>query len=131
MIIGLTQGRLSTKYIYFCKNKSEWTLNLSFRDETQEESYEPSYDAREGRYEGYRERDLPEGYAPYGQTGNADTDYDRYQEYDQAEYEPIGPKRGLCKRLKSCCSDMGKTKHIRQESQDLSQDHDYRITTKM
>ena len=87
-------------------------MNLSFRDETQEESYEPSYDAKEGRYEGYRGTDLPEGYTAYGQNGNADAVYDRY-EYDQPDnYERIGPKRGLCKRLKSCCSDLGKAKHI-------------------
>ena len=85
-------------------------MNLSFRDETREENYEPSYDAIEGRYEGYRDPNLPEGYAAYGQNGNAESVYDRY-EYDEiSDYEPIGPKRGLCKQLKSCCSDIGKTK---------------------
>ena len=81
---------------------------FSFRDENREESFEPSYDAKEGRYEGYRNPDLPEGYTAYGETGHGDPVYDRY-EYDQAE-SPSGqrPKRSLCKRLRSGCSDMGR-----------------------
>ena len=94
-------------------------MNLSFGDETREESYDPSYDAREGRYEGYRGKDLPEGYTAYGQNGNAEAVYDRY-DYDQdsepGSYRsgrtPDGrrPKPSLCKKMKSICG--GKIKQI-------------------
>ena len=72
------------------------------------EAYEPSYDAKEGRYEGYRDQNLPEGYTAYGENGNAEAVYDRYDpEYD---YSELGsrPKQNCCKRLRSCCSDMGR-----------------------
>ena len=88
-------------------------MNLSFGDETREESYDPSYDAREGRYEGYREQDLPEGYAAYGQNGNAEAVYDTYDDtYGSESPSSQRPRRSLCKQLKSCFSDMGKAKYI-------------------
>ena len=89
-------------------------MNLSFRDETQDENYEPSHDPRQGRYEGY-EPDLPERYDAYGQSGNADPVYDDYNPeqrdpYDTYVTEGISrSKRSLCKEIKSCCCDMGKT----------------------
>ena len=96
--------------IYLCN-----LLNLNFSYEPSNEpsyepSQEPSYDAREGRYEGYRDPNLPEGYAAYGENGNAEAVYDRYDpEYD---YEDIDGGRRLkqscCKRLRSGCSDMGR-----------------------
>ena len=91
-------------------------LNLNFSYEPSNEpsyepSQEPSYDAREGRYEGYRDPNLPEGYAPYGENGNAEAVYDRYDE----DYDDVGteegyrrPKQSCCKRLRSGCSDMGR-----------------------
>ena len=85
-------------------------MNLSFGDETREESYDPSYDAREGRYEGYREQDLPEGYAAYGQNGNAEAVYDRY-DYDQDSEVGRRLKPSLCEKMKSICG--GKTKQIK------------------
>ena len=91
-------------------------MNLSY-GETQEGSYEPSNDVREGRYEGYREPDLPEGYTAYGQNGYAEDVYDSYDYEQDSNYEyaesPDGtprPKRSVCKKIKSCCCDMGKTK---------------------
>ena len=72
------------------------------------EAYEPSYDAKEGRYEGYRDQNLPEGYTAYGENGNADPVYDRYDDEYDPEYKPLEPKQNCCKRLRSCCSDMGR-----------------------
>ena len=81
-------------------------LNLNF---SYAQSNEPSYDAREGRYEGYRDPNLPEGYAAYGENGNAEAVYDRYDpEYDYEEIEGGRRlKQSCCKRLRSGCSDMG------------------------
>ena len=81
---------------------------ISYGNFSYTEAYEPSYDAKEGRYEGYREQNLPEGYTAYGENGNAEAVYDRYDpEYD---YSELGsrPKQNCCKRLRSCCSDMGR-----------------------
>lgn len=74
------------------------------------EAYEPSYDAKEGHYEGYRKQNLPEGYTAYGENGNADPVYDRYDPEYTSEYDPLEarPKQNCCKRLRSCCSDMGR-----------------------
>ena len=87
-------------------------LNLNFSYEpSNEPSYDPSYDARDGRYEGYREQNLPEGYEAYGENGNAEAVYDRYEEdYDVAGTEEgyRRPKQSCCKRLRSGCSDMGR-----------------------
>ena len=72
-------------------------------------SYEPgSYDAKEGRYEGYRDSNVAEGYEAYGENGNGEAVYDRYD--DEYEEMPGGrrPKQSCCKRLRSCCSDMGR-----------------------
>ena len=83
---------------------------LSFRDKSRAESSDQSYDTKEGHYEGYRDSYLPEGYTAYGQNGNADEVYDRY-EYDQGESQSgKSPKRSLCKQLKSFCCNMGKQK---------------------
>ena len=79
-------------------------LNLNF---SYAQSNEPSYDAREGRYEGYRDPNLPEGYEAYGENGNAEAVYDRYD--PEYEYEQFPrPKKSCCKRLRSGCSDMGR-----------------------
>ena len=86
--------------------------NFSY-DKTQEGSYESSYNAREGRYEGYREPDLPAEYAAYGQNGNAEAVYDRYDDtYGNESPSSQRPRRSLCKQLRSCFSDMGKAKYI-------------------
>ena len=87
-------------------------MTQSFSDKPREEDYDQSYDAREGRYKGYREPVFPEGYAAYGQNGSAEAVYDTY-EYDHSESTSQGPNRSFCKQLRSCWSDMGKAKHIR------------------
>ena len=90
-------------------------LNLNFSYEpSNEPSYDRSYDAREGRYEGYREQNLPEGYEAYGENGNAEAVYDRYDpeyEYEEVEGGYRRPKQSCCKRLRSGCSDMGRFIH--------------------
>ena len=88
------------------------TDHFSYREG---DASEASDDAKEGHYEGYRERELPEGYTPYRQNDGAvpESEYDRY-EYDHGE-SPNGqrPKKSLCEKLRSCCSDMGRlTKSI-------------------
>ena len=74
------------------------------------EAYNPeSYDAQEKRYEGYRDQNLANGYEAYGENGNAEAVYDRY-DYTYETESTIGrrPKQSCCKRLRSCCSDMGR-----------------------
>ena len=69
-----------------------------------------SYDADEGCYDGYHDKNLPEGYTAYGENGCVESVYmyDRY-EYDLAESPTAHrQKRSLCKRMRSFCSDMGR-----------------------
>ena len=80
--------------------------HFSYREN---DASETSDDARDGHYEPYRDSKLPEGYTPYRQnTGVSESEYDRY-EYDHGE-SPNGqrPKKTLCEKLRSCCSDMGR-----------------------
>ena len=77
--------------IYVCN-----ILNLNF---SYEPSHDPTYDAREGRYEGYREQNLPEGYEAYGENGNAEAVYDRYEE----DYDVAGTEEGYRRPKQSCC----------------------------
>ena len=67
---------------------------------------------KEGHYESYRDRDLPEGYTPntnkFGRTNSNANEYDQY-EYNHGE-SPVKdtPKGEPCERLKSCCNDLGR-----------------------
>ena len=74
------------------------------------EVYDPgSYDAKEGRYEGYRGQNLANGYQAYGENGVAEAVYDRYDyTYETESTIDQKPKQSCCKRVRSCCSDMGR-----------------------
>ena len=77
---------------------------------SQEESYESSSDAQEGHYEGYRDRELPDGYTPYAQNCNSNVvnEYDRYDsDYEESPGDGW-PKRGFCQRFKSSFNDLGR-----------------------
>ena len=83
-----------------------WFSPYTFRIDHDEAS-EPSEEAKDGHHEGYRDRDLPQGYTPYKQNVNAD-EYDRY-EYEHGE-SPLSERieRKPCQELKSCCSNIGR-----------------------
>ena len=69
-----------------------------------------SDDADEEGYEGYREHFVPEGYTAYCENGNGEPVYmyDQY-EYDRAESPTAHrQKQSFCKKMRSCCSDMGR-----------------------
>ena len=78
---------------------------------SREESYGPFPDAHEGHYEGYRDRELPDGYTPYAQNCNctdAINEYDNYvSDYDEVLCDDE-PKRGFCQRLQLCFNDLGR-----------------------
>ena len=82
-------------------------LNLDF---SYQGSYEPgSYDAKDGHYQGYRDQNVTEGYEAYGENGNGEAVYDRYEDdYERESTDGRRPKQSCCKRLRSCCSDMGR-----------------------
>lgn len=100
--VDTNEGQTNEAWVKYLNNSNIiFYGNLSYT-----EAYEPSYDAKEGRYEGYRDQNLPEGYTAYGENGNADPVYDRYDpDYVKLEARP---KQNCCKRLRSCCSDMGR-----------------------
>ena len=84
-------------------------MNYNFSYDRQEDASEPSEDAKEGQYDGYRERELPQEYTPYcNEVVAAESDYDRY-EYDHRE-SPNDQRRkeNSCGKLRSCFSDMGR-----------------------
>ena len=88
--------------IYLC-----YLLNSNF---SYQGSYEPgSYDAKEGRYEGYRDSNETKGYEAYGENGNAEAVYDRYEyDYEIESTDGRRPKKSCCKRLRFYCSDVGR-----------------------
>ena len=72
------------------------------------EAYDPgSYDAKEGRYEGYRDQNVANGFEAYRGDGHAEAVYDRYDYTYETESTGQRSKQSCCKRLRSCCSDMG------------------------
>ena len=82
-------------------------MNLNF---SYQGFFEPgSYDAKDGRDEGYRDQNVAEEYEVYGENGNEEAVYDRYEyDYDTESTDGRRPKRSCCKRLRSCFSDMGR-----------------------
>ena len=84
--------------------------NFSFdRAESSESSYAYAYDSKEGQYERYRNRDLPDENTVCRNNLNPD-EYDRYQ-YDRAESTvDLGdkPKDKPCESMTSCCNNIGR-----------------------
>ena len=79
------------------------------REESSTSSYAYAYDSKEGQYERYRNRDLPDENTANRNNCNPD-EYDRYQ-YDRAESTvDLGdkPKDKPCESMKSCCNNIGR-----------------------
>ena len=57
----------------------------------------------------YRDSNVMAGYEAYGENGNAEAVYDRYEyDYEIESTDGRRPKQSCCKRLRSYCSDVGR-----------------------